>query len=318
MSAPSEKRSGGDDPGVDLTFQQEVIDIRHDLRNPLGHIMGFAELLQEAAERLGYEESLADLGSMERESERLITSINGVLDPGLLDSGRSDIGHLKESVRQFCAQVAASVERLSAQARDRKDEHFIVDLERIRDSALRLASLSDGALERLRRTLLHRDSVDARLVAGSVLIVDCMDVIRCGVPRSALERVGALHAVFERLCVARGVRGAVWLGYYLVFVPREEGGLKRLADLAILMRDGCVQREREADFRMALAAGDVLTERRAATVVMGEPIRQAVLLAGRVRLGGIALDASCAEELKDHYDCRSEEDYFVLRDRRGW
>ena len=129
-------------------FSQRVIQVRHDLRNPLAHIMGFSELLQEAGRNRDYTESLEDLRHIEKECERMIVLIRDTLNESL-EEATADVGALVNSLREFTTDVLERGDRLMGHARGRSDEHFITDLERIDGAAKKLRELVDGPLVEL-------------------------------------------------------------------------------------------------------------------------------------------------------------------------
>jgi len=308
-------------------FEEEVIELRHDLRNPLGHIMGFAELLRDAASQRGYTESVPGLMVIEKESERLIALINSTLDAGMLEAERSDLGRLIEASRKFCGEVSVAIGGLEGHARGRGDEHFMTDLARMRDSAVRLLSLSDGRLEALRMALAARSRSGAirrveRLASGAVLVADCTELIRVGdalAPGEVLEQLQALQAGFDQLCGERQLRGGVRFGgFYTVGVSEEgRGGLERLAELAILMcREGTSGKSDRPVIRVGLAVGELLIDQEG-DGIWGEALRRSLLLAAEADVGTVAVDGGCVEGLRDRFVCENRGESIVLVSERG-
>jgi signal transduction histidine kinase len=55
----------------------------HDLRTPLGHVLGYAELLQEQAEEAGYKELLPYIQKIHTAGEQLLVMLNENFKSGL-------------------------------------------------------------------------------------------------------------------------------------------------------------------------------------------------------------------------------------------
>jgi signal transduction histidine kinase len=127
-------------------FAQQVAQARHDLRNPLGHIMGFTEILLEQVPKRGYDAMKPGLQAIYQQSEQLVARINQCLDPVRLREGRSNLLALRRETQHIATQVLATAQSLTARAQAAQDEFFITDLGRISGSAQRLLELSDKAL----------------------------------------------------------------------------------------------------------------------------------------------------------------------------
>jgi signal transduction histidine kinase len=67
------------------TSEESLSALRHDLRTPIGHIIGYAEMLIEESEEAGTEAS-ADLAKIRAAGQRLLTLIDERLRPGSSDT----------------------------------------------------------------------------------------------------------------------------------------------------------------------------------------------------------------------------------------
>src|SRR5210317_1151290 len=65
------------DPGK--TFKQRLSNVRHDLRTPVGHIIGYAEMLEEDLADDMPPEFVRDLGLIKHAGERLVALIDDYL-----------------------------------------------------------------------------------------------------------------------------------------------------------------------------------------------------------------------------------------------
>ncbi|MCK5366867.1 MAG: response regulator, partial [Gammaproteobacteria bacterium] len=62
-------------------------ELRHTLRTPLNHIIGYSELLLEDARERGLEDMLADLQNIHTAGKELLTLFNELFDPTAVDAG---------------------------------------------------------------------------------------------------------------------------------------------------------------------------------------------------------------------------------------
>jgi DNA-binding response OmpR family regulator len=66
----------------DGTFRKLLGDLRHDLKNPVGQVMGYAEMLAEDADSDKDQDFISDLKNISDAGERLLDLVNDLLGPG--------------------------------------------------------------------------------------------------------------------------------------------------------------------------------------------------------------------------------------------
>ncbi len=96
--AATEARAGEQDPSPSLA------EMRHTLRTPLNHIIGYSEMLLEEAEERDLEDFAADLQKIQTAGKRLLGLLNDLFDPA--------------TIRPSSVQQAANVTPTSALFRD--------------------------------------------------------------------------------------------------------------------------------------------------------------------------------------------------------
>ena len=64
---------------------RSLANIRHTLRTPLNHIIGYSEMLLEEADERGLESSIADIRKIHAAGKRLLACIDELLDPETID-----------------------------------------------------------------------------------------------------------------------------------------------------------------------------------------------------------------------------------------
>jgi len=98
MSQDGSDREGPDAPPQSGAEQNQPVrepaylsgadaELRHTLRTPLNHIIGYSELLLEEAKERGLEDMLADLQNVHAAGKELLTLFDALFDPAAVDAG---------------------------------------------------------------------------------------------------------------------------------------------------------------------------------------------------------------------------------------
>jgi len=145
--------------------QDRLGALRHDLRNPLSEIIGFAELLIEEA---GEQKALALREGLEaicQSAHQILAEINRSLTPDTLRLTPSAPSKLKDTVHDFAGRILAASQKLSAQCDDLGETSISDDLQRISSSARRLLDQAPAAIDSF--LLRATDSVSDPALAKS-------------------------------------------------------------------------------------------------------------------------------------------------------
>jgi class 3 adenylate cyclase len=151
--------SGGETP-VEV---DSLARIRHDLRTPVSHIQGYAEILQEEANDAGCPEILPDLKRIEEAGRRLVEIIREELAPERMGSGRIDLRHLHSELRTPLNHAIGYSEMLMEVVERRNAPGLLRDLQKIHDAAHVFLKLMSELLipTRLMAASEHRPAVTA-------------------------------------------------------------------------------------------------------------------------------------------------------------
>lgn len=109
--------------------------LRHDLRTPASHIVGYAELLREIVVEQHLEGFLADLEPIEAAGKRLVELIRDRLAPERWARGEIDLRELHAELRTPLNHVVGYTEMLLEQAEAGRGELLVADLQRIHAAA---------------------------------------------------------------------------------------------------------------------------------------------------------------------------------------
>jgi signal transduction histidine kinase len=140
-------------PGGDRSAREWagcIDQARHDLRNPLGEILGLSELLQEDAQAAGHQQLLPDCETIRKAASELLAQVNHCLTLGVLTENRAVVDELVQLIRTTSDQIVAATGRLSQESVALKSDSSEVNLPRaISNSARQLGQLALGLAESL-------------------------------------------------------------------------------------------------------------------------------------------------------------------------
>jgi signal transduction histidine kinase len=131
-------------------FQRQVIKVRHDLRNPLAHILGFSEMLADHALKLDLHDLRTDSQAINAVAEQILAQVNQALDPARIEAGQSDIPRLQEQMQRLAAQILNLTDIAVQKFGHLQDDVITNDLARIAGAAQKLIELAESALPPLR------------------------------------------------------------------------------------------------------------------------------------------------------------------------
>ncbi|HEX9690970.1 MAG TPA: protein kinase [Gemmatimonadales bacterium] len=178
---------------TDATRPTTVSEWRHELRTPVNHIMGYAEMLLEDAVDSGAETQAAALRDAVTAARDAVTLINTTLPPERTDITDAELLTLADSLQDPRDRVAQAMERLVAGGATGAGASFHDDVRRILRAADRLLQVARSvAPAPVEPQVADATPGDAPPGAARILIVDDIEENR-DVLRRRLEREG--HAV---------------------------------------------------------------------------------------------------------------------------
>ncbi len=123
--------------------------IRHELRTPINHIIGYSEMLQEeAGDRIQDSQTgfFRDLQKIHAGGKQLLTLISDLFDAEKFDARKWDLHELLHQLRTPVTHIIGYTELLQEQAAELGQETFIPDLEKIHIAATNWLALVEGHL----------------------------------------------------------------------------------------------------------------------------------------------------------------------------
>lgn len=134
---------------TEAAFRERLAQIRHDLKTPVGHIMGYSEMIEEDVED-NLPEVVNDLRSIRSSGERILELINDHLGSAKQCANDIDLDLTGHLLRQQLNHVGGYCEMVEEVAEENGRDELLPDLERIHSAAATLTTilenLQEGAL----------------------------------------------------------------------------------------------------------------------------------------------------------------------------
>ena len=132
-----------DDSGVQplegtLERRNLLSAMRHQLRTPINHIVGYSEMLQEEVDGQDQDALVSDLKRIQAEGRQLLEVINDHLDPAQVEAGNISISRLRHELRTPLNSILGYSEMLEEQAVDQGRQDLASDLRKIGTAARNL------------------------------------------------------------------------------------------------------------------------------------------------------------------------------------
>ena len=120
-------------PVVVLPRKLDLSKIRHDLRTPINHILGYCEMLQEDEQLPAM--FAPDLAKIHAGGRQLLALIAEYFDEETFETKRGDVQRLCHDLRTPVNQIIGYSEMLQEQAEEIGRKKYLPDLRKIRDAA---------------------------------------------------------------------------------------------------------------------------------------------------------------------------------------
>ncbi len=117
------------------------MSLKHDLRTPLNHIIGYCEMSLEEAQDAGHEAFIPDLQRIHAAGRRILGLVDDWFAPGKGADARMDGGVLHHEIRTSLDQIIGYAEMLQEDASDHGHVNYIPDFQKIHRAARQLLEL---------------------------------------------------------------------------------------------------------------------------------------------------------------------------------
>lgn len=119
-----------------------VNKVRHDLRNPLGVVLGFCEILEEELTEAGLAQLVVEVRAIAESASNLLHQVNHHLDLKNLNGCQSNLAELQLAVRAHADEMICAADRLGQGGGALAGGGFAADVARIREAAGRMRQIA--------------------------------------------------------------------------------------------------------------------------------------------------------------------------------
>jgi sigma-B regulation protein RsbU (phosphoserine phosphatase) len=161
------------DPSDSTAPKLDLSRIRHDLRTPINHILGYCELLQE--EDAVPAEFQPDLKKIHGGGQQLLALIKEYFDEATFEEKRRDLQQLCHELRTPVNHIVGYAELLEEQAEDRGLSRLLPDLRKIADAGHTWLGLMEEYLIRPAQDTGPGPGGDSPRVAAPILLQPGVD-----------------------------------------------------------------------------------------------------------------------------------------------
>lgn len=133
-------------------FKKRLSKLRHDMRTPVGHMMGYAEMLEEDLDEEYAKLYSGDLQAIQNAGHKLLSLIDDHLSALIEDVDDIDISNAQFQMRMQLNHVAGYTEMLREEALEDGREELVGDLAHIADACKNLLGMVEAIGSRLHET----------------------------------------------------------------------------------------------------------------------------------------------------------------------
>ena len=120
-----------DNGDISGRFSQQLSSLRHDLRTPVGHVIGYAEMIEEDLDEEGLKAHAHDLQAIQNAGQRILALIDDFLGPAKNSPDDIAFEEAQYQMRLQLNHIGGYTEMLREDAVEDGNEDLIADLDKI-------------------------------------------------------------------------------------------------------------------------------------------------------------------------------------------
>jgi len=130
-------------------FKNRLSTLRHDMRTPVGHMIGYAEMMEEDLDEEAAKMLSGDLQAIQNAGQKLLSLIDDHLSASIGDVDEVDVSNAQFQMRMQLNHVAGYAEMLREEAIEEDRDELIGDLAHIANASKNLLDLVEAIGSRL-------------------------------------------------------------------------------------------------------------------------------------------------------------------------
>lgn len=113
------------------TFSQQLSNLRHDLRTPVGHVIGYSEMIEEDLDEDGLKAHAHDLQAIQNAGQRILALIEDFLGPTKKSPDEIAFEEAQFQMRMQLNHIGGYTEMLREDAVEEDNDDLVADLDKI-------------------------------------------------------------------------------------------------------------------------------------------------------------------------------------------
>ena len=130
-----------DDKTSSDSFTQHLANLRHDLRTPVGHVIGYAEMIEEDLDDEGLKAHSHDLQAIQNAGQRILGLIDDLFNPAKTSADQIAFEEAQYQIRLQLNHIGGYAEMLREEAVEDDKEDLVVDLDQISTAQNNIVSM---------------------------------------------------------------------------------------------------------------------------------------------------------------------------------
>ena len=143
-------------------FKAQLSKLRHDIRTPVGHIIGFAEMIEEDLSPDLLKTFSGDLQAIQNAGHKMLALIEDFLGATTTSPEEVNVSEAQFQFRMQLNHINGYAEMIFEEATDLDDAEFISDLENIAEAGRAALNLVDAIPQRLREKGANKEHARKR------------------------------------------------------------------------------------------------------------------------------------------------------------
>jgi DNA-binding response OmpR family regulator len=126
------------------TFSQQLSNLRHDLRTPVGHVIGYSEMIEEELNQDGLKAHAHDLQAIQNAGQRILALIDDFLGPAKISADEIAFEEAQYQMRLQLNHIGGYTEMLREDAVEDGNEELVADLDKISRAEKNIVAKIEG------------------------------------------------------------------------------------------------------------------------------------------------------------------------------
>lgn len=132
------------DKPISEDFAQNLSNLRHDLRTPVGHVIGYAEMIEEDLSAEDLKAHAHDLQAIQNAGQRILALIDDFFNPAKVSEDQIAFDEAQYQIRLQLNHISGYTEMLREEAVEDENDDLVADLDQISKGEKTIVSMIEN------------------------------------------------------------------------------------------------------------------------------------------------------------------------------